>query len=118
MIRLIWPPKELNPNVKRHWAVKAPIAANCRLYAKVRANEYWDADNIPDGKIELRLAFYPPNARKRDDDNCVASFKPFRDGIADALGIDDNRFVTVATVCEPDPAKQGFVHVELHPWAR
>ena len=31
-------------------------------------------------------------ARRRDDDNMVGSFKAYRDGIADALGVDDRRF--------------------------
>lgn len=36
------------------------------------------------------LAFFYPDLRRRDDDNASASCKAFRDGIADALGVDDN----------------------------
>jgi crossover junction endodeoxyribonuclease RusA len=117
MIRLIWPPKELSPNSRKHWRVKADATVAYRVHAK-SATRAAGITVPPEGKIELRLSFYPPNARKRDDDNCVSSFKAARDGIADALGIDDNRFVTVPTVCDPDPAKQGFVQVELHAWER
>jgi len=46
-----------------------------------------------DGPLHLWLDFYPPCNRKHDDDNLTASFKAGRDGIADALGVDDNRFV-------------------------
>lgn len=42
--------------------------------------------------LPLYLTFYPPDRRKRDDDNMIASFKAGRDGIAQALGIDDNLF--------------------------
>jgi crossover junction endodeoxyribonuclease RusA len=36
------------------------------------------------------LAFFYKDARRRDDDNAQASCKAYRDGIADALGVDDN----------------------------
>jgi len=36
------------------------------------------------------LAFYFPDRRHRDDDNAAASCKAYRDGIADALRIDDH----------------------------
>ena len=46
-----------------------------------------------EGPVHLWLTFYPPSKRHFDDDNVVAAFKPGRDGVADALGIDDSRFV-------------------------
>ena len=45
-----------------------------------------------DGPIPVRITFYPPDARRRDDDNMIGSFRAARDGIADALGVDDRRF--------------------------
>lgn len=44
------------------------------------------------GTIHVWLTFVPPDRRKRDDDNMIAAFKPGRDGMADALGVDDSRF--------------------------
>jgi hypothetical protein len=44
--------------------------------------------------ISVTYTFYPPNVRVRDDDNFVASMKGARDGIADALDVDDSIFVT------------------------
>lgn len=41
--------------------------------------------------IGYSLHFYFPTAARRDDDNAAASFKSYRDGIADALRIDDHR---------------------------
>lgn len=35
------------------------------------------------------LAFFWPDARRRDDDNAIGSIKAYKDGIADALGVDD-----------------------------
>jgi len=46
------------------------------------------------GQIHVFLDFCPPNRRARDDDNIVAAFKAGRDGLADALGIDDANFRT------------------------
>ena len=87
-----WPPKELNPNFRGHWAVKARAAkeyrATCGWTAKCAAVVVkWD------GPIHLWIKFVPPDRRRRDDDNCLSSFKAGRDGLADALGVNDRRFV-------------------------
>lgn len=67
-------------------------------------------------RVSLRLLFVPPDRRRRDDDNLIASFKPYRDGISDALGIDDAHFRTTAEVSrKPDPKKRGFVRVTIIP---
>jgi crossover junction endodeoxyribonuclease RusA len=49
-------------------------------------------------KIALRIVFVPPSRRRYDDDNLLASFKAGRDGLADALGVDDRAFVTTLSV--------------------
>lgn len=46
------------------------------------------------GEIVFMVDILPPDKRRRDDDNIIASFKSGRDGIADAIGIDDCRFIT------------------------
>jgi len=48
-----------------------------------------------DGKIEIEITFYPPDKRHRDADNMVASIKAGLDGIADALRVNDKRFLPV-----------------------
>jgi hypothetical protein len=65
-----------------------------------------------EGRIEIDVRFYPPDARHRDDDNAIASFKAARDGIADALGVDDRRFRP--TYYFMDPAKPGKIEVVIH----
>lgn len=45
-----------------------------------------------EGGIALRFDFHPPDKRRRDLDNMLASIKAGVDGIADALGVDDQRF--------------------------
>jgi len=52
----------------------------------------WRHALLPDGRLDLWVDFYPPDCRRRDDDGMLASFKAARDGLAQALGIDDSRF--------------------------
>jgi len=111
IIDLPWPPKELNPNARTHWAKKNQIAqrykAECRLltiHARMQ---------VPEGSLVLDIEFVPPNRQRRDDDNCLAAFKSGRDGIASALGIDDSRFSTRFRLAA-DPVKGGMVRVRLY----
>jgi crossover junction endodeoxyribonuclease RusA len=119
-IILPWPDSKLSPNAKRrtHWrvytpAIKAARTAGC--YAAYEAanggmREIRQAFN-GDDKIDLAVTFYPPDRRRRDDDGMVGAFKHFRDGIADALGVDDHRFRVSYTFAEP--RKPGSVEVVL-----
>lgn len=61
------------------------------------------------------LAFHHPHRRNRDDDNAAASCKAYRDGIADALRIDDNTLTMATTPAMLiDPAKPRL-EIALHP---
>lgn len=95
---LPWPPKELSPNQRTHWAAKAKAAkayrAACYTLTKASCLRVdWQ------GEIHAWIDFYPPDRRHRDDDNVFASFKSGRDGMAEALGIDD-------------------VRIRMHPWLK
>jgi crossover junction endodeoxyribonuclease RusA len=84
-----FPPKELNPNKQLHWAVKAKHKKNYREICKLLTL----GNKLPtDTLINMDIVFYPPDRRHRDDDNLVAAFKSGRDGIADALCINDKMF--------------------------
>lgn len=99
-VTLPWPPKALNPNTRHaHWSIKAKAAKAYRTACKAIAQaSSMKAPNTP--KIALWIEFVPPDRRHRDDDNLVASFKAGRDGLADALGVDDRRFVCRHTVSD------------------
>lgn len=90
-IILPWPPKELNPNKRLHWARKSKIAKQYRFdcfiltYAASQKLETINIDN-------LAITFHPPDKRHRDDDNIIGSFKNGRDGISDAWNINDKHF--------------------------
>lgn len=86
-----WPPSILNPNRKSHWASKARSAKkyknDCRMMAKLASVKH-----RAHGDITINIFFYPPDKRRRDQDNAIASLKHGLDGIAQALGVDDYRF--------------------------
>jgi crossover junction endodeoxyribonuclease RusA len=89
-IEFPWPPKTLSPNARVHWAKKSKAAKSyrgeCYILTKQAGLKIdWDGD------IHAWIDFYPPDRRRRDDDNMVSSFKSGRDGMADALRIDDSR---------------------------
>ena len=67
---------------------------------------------VPAGRALLSLEFIPPDRRRRDDDNCIAAFKSGRDGVAQALGIDDSRFVTQLQI-SAETIKGGAVRVRI-----
>jgi crossover junction endodeoxyribonuclease RusA len=90
---LPWPPKELSPNKRIHWAQKSKIAKQYRHACHMLTKQSGIAVDW-DGDIHMAITFYPPDRRRRDDDNAIASFKAGRDGMADALGVDDKRFRT------------------------
>jgi len=96
---LPWPSKDLSPNARVHWSVRGRAAKKARQQAGLAEMAAgWQAKSLPAGRIHLQGDFYPPTRMRPDDDNMLARFKPARDGIADALGIDDRRFVSHAYV--------------------
>lgn len=110
MIELPWPPKELSPNKRLHWAKRNPIKVVYRDACHVRA--YNAKLSVPaDGPIPITIDFYPPDRRHRDADNMIIAFKAGQDGIANGLGVNDRRFQPVYRFNEP--VKGGKVVVTL-----
>lgn len=54
-----------------------------------------------EGDIKIHISFYPPDKRG-DRVNFSNRMKPIFDGIADALGVNDSRFVPYYEYFEPD----------------
>lgn len=110
-IILPWPPRELSPNARIHWAKKSKITKAYRNMARVLTMQ---AGLVApeEGRILLVLEFVPPSRRSYDDDNLIARFKAGRDGIADALGVDDKRFTTQFWL-RSEPVTDGAVIAEI-----
>lgn len=96
-VELPWPMPILFPNEKKrhHWSKVSKAAKQARAYSWAMAKQAKAA-----GKIQ-EVSFYPPDRRVRDDDGMIGAFKHYRDGIADATGIDDRNYRPQYTFCEP-----------------
>lgn len=90
-IVLPWPPKELSPNARIHWAklakAKKQYRATCTAQALEQGLCRMNAQNL-----HLALTFYPPSRRAYDLDNALARMKSGLDGLADVLGVDDQHW--------------------------
>ena len=118
MITLDWPPRQLSPNARVHYSVKSPITKGYLAHAsnttRVACHDHGLRDRIDphsDDPITLAIEFHPPDARRRDLDNMLSSIKAGLDGIAEALGVNDQRFALRLT--RGQPVKGGRVVVTL-----
>lgn len=112
IISLCWPDKALSPNFRSrsHWPrTNALKKARKEAWATAMVAK-WNTIR-PEGRVALKVTFYPPDNRARDRDNLIASLKPIQDGLADALGIDDSLFDV--TYSFGPASKPGRVEVEL-----
>lgn len=109
-IELPFPPSSLSGHAKgnqqwrkitdtkkhREWARNAALAAGL---------------SVPEtGDIRIHVRFVPAN-RRGDKVNFPNRMKPVFDGIADALGCNDSRFVPSYEFAEPE--KPGRVEIEV-----
>lgn len=115
VVELPFPPKELSPNSRLHWAAvsKAKKAYRSACYAVLISRPAkWTFEPAADSKLTIGLTFYPPNRRSYDWDNLVARMKAGIDGIADGLGIDDKNF-RIGSIDLAPPVKGGMVRVRI-----
>lgn len=115
VVTCCWPYRELSPNARVHWAVKARAKRAYRtecwalaLHAKLAPIDW-------DGTIYLHMTFMPQVKRRRDGDNLIASFKAGFDGIADALGVDDSRFCVLPPVISDETGGHVVVRISQEP---
>jgi crossover junction endodeoxyribonuclease RusA len=109
-----WPHKDLWPNRGAHWAVLARHRKKARfagfwLSIKAGVNSLRGSE-----RIEVSVMFVPPDGIRRDTDGMISSIKGHLDGISDAIGIDDSRWIWAAPVMAK-PEKPGRVVVTLTP---
>ena len=117
-IRVPWtPPAGLGVNAHKHWRVKhgpeqegkqaAFLAARSTL-----ARTPWQCPDMP---VLVAVIHWEKRSRKKDADNALGAVKWLVDGICEAIGIDDRRFVTSMAFQKIDPAKQGYVDIIIRP---
>jgi hypothetical protein len=99
LIELPFPPASLSGHNKGHWHAKSGIVAKHREWAKT-ATLAAKAAVPADGDIPISFTFYPPD-RRGDRVNFPIRIKPLVDGIADALKVNDSRFLPSYHFAEP-----------------
>lgn len=110
-VLLPYPAAPLWPNKPAHWS-KVHKAKK-----KARRDAYWAAHAIGNypiqsDRITVKITVGGrPKGPLPDKDNCVSAAKALLDGIADALGVNDNRFE--APVVEFSPERSSSFTFEL-----
>lgn len=113
-VELPWPPKELSPNHRGHWAPISKAKSGYRTAARLLARS---ALSKTDGfsqfeAVRLAYEFFPPQARAYDRDNLAARMKAATDGIADAIGMNDRGFYFAPAEIR-EKVKGGMVRVTI-----
>jgi len=108
-IVLPFPPASLSGHNSGSWRSRSAIVRKFRDLAKLAT---LDAGiPVPDeGDIAIRFTFVPPD-RRSDRLNLPIRVKAYADGIAEALGVNDSRFLPSFHFAAP--AKPGRVIVEF-----
>jgi crossover junction endodeoxyribonuclease RusA len=112
-IELPWFPAACSPNARSrsHWP-KTNAMKKTRAWAYAATLASGGNAWVLDGAITVQTTFHPPSRRNHDEDNLKASCKGYYDGIAQALGVDDNLF-RHAPVMVGEPVKNGKIVVVI-----
>lgn len=108
-IELPFPPSTLSGHNTGHYRVKGPIVKKWRADA-FHAAKAANLSVAETGDILIRVTFIPPD-RRGDRVNFGNRMKPIFDGIADALKVNDSRFLPDYIYREPE--KPGRVLIEV-----
>ncbi len=107
-------------NVRMHWAVKSKLAKGQRLLGEGMAKaalgkKVTDASIIGamEGLWPYRVKITRVGKRKMDSDNLAISAKHVRDGIADALGVNDGDESKITWSYAQEIGKEYSVKVEI-----
>lgn len=109
MIEVPFPPAILSGHNTGNHFKKAPVVKKFRQWAHFATLEA--NPSVPEhGDIPIRFTFYPPDNRG-DRTNYPNRIKPIIDGVADALMVNDKRFLPSYVFMSPE--KPGKVIIEI-----
>lgn len=99
-IQLPWPHESLSPNSRSDWRIHADAAKDAREagFWATKEQKLTKASFDLSKPIKLTFFFFRKYRHKLDNDNASASCKAYRDGIAQALGIDDQHIESTAVI--------------------
>lgn len=109
-IELPFPPASLSGHAKGNWHGKSSVTKKRREWARLATLAAGAVVLRATGDIAIRILFQPAN-RRGDRTNFAGRMKPYIDGIADALGLNDSRFLPSYEFAEPTPP--GLVTVTI-----
>ena len=108
-ITLPFPPASLSGHANGHWRGKSTVTKQWRAFACLAALEV-KVQAPADGDIVVRIRFIPPD-RRGDRTNYPNRCKAIFDGLADAMKVNDRRFVPVFEFAEP--VKPGWLEITI-----
>lgn len=110
LMKFPFPDSKLSPNKRGNhlFNTSARVAAREVGFYIVKESGI-ETQAVP---LEMYMKICPPDKRRRDNDNVVSAFKSYRDGMFQALGIDDS-FVYRLIVERGDIEKGGAVYVGI-----
>lgn len=111
---LPWPPRELSPNSRCHWRVKAKTGKDYKRTVFYLCKESGLAHS-GDKSVHLSVNFYPPSRHAFDQDNIIAMMKFASDGLAEYFGVNDRHFIYHWVYHVFNPDFKGKVVVEIIP---
>lgn len=118
MIVMPWPVPQVWPNFRQshHWRsyyrpVKAQREMACLMAKAANMRPVWNEDG---SHITLHATINQPDKRRRDRDGMKGACKSIFDGIADAIGVDDQYFDPIFDF--GDVIKGGRIIVEIRSW--
>jgi crossover junction endodeoxyribonuclease RusA len=88
--------------------MKKSCRRDCGLIAKLSG-----LGKINANALNVTITFFPPDKRRRDLDNMLASLKSGLDGVSDVVGIDDSKW-TITLSKAATVAPDGMVKLELN----
>jgi len=88
--------------------MKKSCRRDCGLIAKLSGLGKINAD-----ALDVKVTFFPPDKRRRDLDNMLASLKSGLDGVSDVVGIDDSKW-TLSVSKAATIERNGMVKLELN----
>lgn len=106
----------LSPNGRAHWRTVHRLKQerkHAAFYAALGEGTH-DALSMLTAPLTLHVLVAWESRRKMmDDDNLWAAFKACRDGIAEAIGVDDRHMVCGSITQTRDDEKRGFIRVAI-----
>lgn len=108
-----WPPKPLWLNRPGHWTKESAARRQQRALLYGLGLEA-GLHKLRDASATLAFTFHPPDARRRDIHNMPPTMKGAIDGVADAMGVDDECFNVVWPRAWAEKVRSGLVTLTVY----